>query len=88
MVDGRPSVMYYDRLDSKLYYIAANDPEGRRWGFPMAIPYDKAVEFSVLFDQTQPMKSFQVTEMGGAPVLVSFVTLPGGNHRLDYVTYY
>jgi hypothetical protein len=86
MVDGRLALMYYDRLDGNLYYIAANNPEGTCWGFRMAIPYENEVAFT-LFDSI-PMRTCMATEMASAPVIVNFVTPPDTNKRLDYVTYY
>jgi hypothetical protein len=39
LVDGRPAVLFDERVHGELMFVAANDASGSYWGFPSAVPH-------------------------------------------------
>jgi len=91
VVDGRPCVIYGDRIDKTARFIAANDAAGTYWGFPMVFwgPPESGSSSDLLsfLDKCTPPE-----DVAGAPAFyqLNYVSDVGqfGKDQILYESYY
>jgi hypothetical protein len=80
VVDGRPAVIYGDRLSGHVMFRAANDALGTRWAAPSGLaPYGDLI--LSLEDRASLWATCSFADVGGRPAL-TFISRPQLTHYL------
>ena len=90
IIDGRPAVLFKDRIDDQVKLVAANDPEGKLWGFPT--PVAGLEEISPAFGSYTYSPGTSLADISDLPAIADIVLYhdeeDNSIYRLRYLGYY
>jgi hypothetical protein len=89
VIHGRPAVLFKDRIDNQVKLVAANDPDGKLWGFPAVV----AGLDDIHSDGGSPAnKSESLADISGLPAMADIIYFEddeeNSGRRLRYMGYY